>query len=226
MAAGNSTAPANGVDSGRKTDIAPHQQCPGQRLSIGGSPSSQLHSLSSMNWVDQPVGACGHSRNRSSDITTASAAIKGLWHAHVGWLFQRNRVDAERWSPDLLPDKDIAFISSTAPVWMVASFVIPFILGWVVTQSLWGGLLALLWAGLVRIFVLHHLTWSINSICHAFGRQSFLTKDQSRNAPCSPWCRSGSHGTTHTALSRRWHDTGSTTGSSTRRRGSSPFLSV
>ncbi|HVA07950.1 MAG TPA: fatty acid desaturase, partial [Acidimicrobiales bacterium] len=109
--------------------------------------------------------------------------IIGLWHAHIGWLFQRNQVDAERWSPDLLADKDIAFISSTAPVWMVASLVIPFVLGWVVMRNLWGGLLALVWAGLVRIFVLHHVTWSINSICHVFGRQPFLTKDQSRNIP-------------------------------------------
>lgn len=107
--------------------------------------------------------------------------IRGLWHAHAGWLFRRNRVDAERWSPDLLADKDIAFISSTAAMWMVASLVIPFALGWVVTQSLWGALLALLWGGLVRVFVLHHVTWSINSICHVFGRQPFRTRDQSRN---------------------------------------------
>jgi len=109
--------------------------------------------------------------------------IGGLWHAHAGWLFQRNRVDAQRWSPDLLADKDIAFISSTTPAWMVASLVIPFALGWAVTQSLWGAFLALLWGGLVRIFVLHHITWSINSVCHVFGRQPFRTKDQSRNVP-------------------------------------------
>jgi stearoyl-CoA desaturase (Delta-9 desaturase) len=105
----------------------------------------------------------------------------GLWHAHAGWLFQRNRVDAQRWSPDLLADKDVAFISSTAPAWMVVSLVIPFGLGWAVTRSLWGAFLAVLWGGLVRVVLLHHVTWSINSICHIFGRQPFRTKDQSRN---------------------------------------------
>ncbi len=107
--------------------------------------------------------------------------IGGLRHAHAGWLFQRNRVDAERWSPDLLADKDIVFISSMGPVIMAASLLLPFGLGWAVTQSLWGGLLALLWGGLVRVLLLHHVTWSINSICHVFGRQPFRTKDQSRN---------------------------------------------
>lgn len=107
--------------------------------------------------------------------------IGGLWHAHVGWLFQRNPVDAQRWSPDLLADKDIALISSMAPAWMVASLAIPFALGWAVTQSLRGALLALLWGGLVRVLLLHHVTWSINSICHVFGRQPFRTRDRSRN---------------------------------------------
>ncbi len=120
-----------------------------------------------------------HSPVRSGDRLLDR--IEGLWHAHVGWLFQRNRVDGQRWSPDLLADKDIAFISSAAPAWMVASLAIPFALGWAVTRSLWGGVLALLWAGLVRVFLLHHITWSINSICHVFGAQPFRTKDQSRN---------------------------------------------
>jgi stearoyl-CoA desaturase (delta-9 desaturase) len=109
--------------------------------------------------------------------------IGGLWHAHAGWLFRKNVVDAERWSPDLLADKDIRFISATAPVWMVASLLIPFVVGWAVTQSLFGAFLALVWGGLVRVFVLHHATWSINSICHAFGRRAFRTKDESRNVP-------------------------------------------
>jgi len=107
--------------------------------------------------------------------------LGGLWHAHVGWLFLRNRVDAERWSPDLLADKDIRFISATAPVWIAASLVIPFAVGWAVTQSLFGAFLALVWAGGVRILVLHHATWSVNSLCHVFGRQPFRTKDESRN---------------------------------------------
>jgi len=113
--------------------------------------------------------------------TTRVDKLRGLWHAHAGWLFLRNKVDAERWSPDLLADKDIRFISATAPVWIVASLVIPFAVGWIVTQSLFGAFLALVWAGLVRILVLHHATWSVNSICHVFGRQPFRTRDESRN---------------------------------------------
>ncbi|MDA8268674.1 MAG: acyl-CoA desaturase [Actinomycetota bacterium] len=106
---------------------------------------------------------------------------RGLWHAHTGWLFRRNPVDAERWSADLLADKDIRLVSAMTPVVMAASLLIPFVVGWAATGTLVGGLLALLWAGLVRILLLHHATWSINSICHAFGRQPFRTRDQSRD---------------------------------------------
>ncbi len=109
--------------------------------------------------------------------------IGGLWHAHAGWLFQKNQVDAQRWSPDLLADKDIARISAMAPALMAASLLVPFALGWMVTQRLSGAFLALLWGGLVRVLLLQHVTWSINSICHVFGRQPFRTKDQSRNVP-------------------------------------------
>ncbi len=106
---------------------------------------------------------------------------RGLWHAHTGWLFRRNPVDAERWSADLLADKDIRLVSAMTPLVMAASLLIPFVIGWSVTGTLAGGFLALVWAGLVRILLLHHATWSINSICHAFGKQTFRTRDQSRD---------------------------------------------
>ena len=109
--------------------------------------------------------------------------LKGLWHAHTGWLFRKNAVDAARWGPDLLADRDIAFISAATPVWMVASLAVPFGIGYAVSRSLFGGFLALVWAGLVRVLVLHHATWSVNSICHVFGRQPFRTRDGSRNVP-------------------------------------------
>ncbi len=111
------------------------------------------------------------------------AQIRGFGHAQVGWLLTPQLVDSQRWSPDLLADRDLALISATAPVWVVASLAIPFALGWAVTGTLWGGLLAGLWGGVVRMALLHHVTWSINSICHMFGKRPFRTGDQSRNVP-------------------------------------------
>jgi stearoyl-CoA desaturase (delta-9 desaturase) len=107
--------------------------------------------------------------------------LRGLWHAHAGWLFVRNEVNAERWSKDLQDDPDIAFVSRTALVWTALSFLIPTAIGWIVTGTIWGALLAGLWAGVVRIALLHHVTWSTNSLCHTFGTQPYGDKDRSTN---------------------------------------------
>jgi stearoyl-CoA desaturase (delta-9 desaturase) len=107
--------------------------------------------------------------------------IKGLWHAHVGWLFVKNPSEPERWIPDLLADPDLRFVSDTAALWSALSLVLPFLLGWVITGRLAGALLALLWAGGVRIAVLHHVTWGVNSFAHMFGRRPFRTRDRSAN---------------------------------------------
>ena len=111
----------------------------------------------------------------------AGNQIRGLWHAHAGWLFVPNEVNAERWSKDLLDDPDIAFISSTVVVWTVLSFLIPTAIGWFVTGTVWGALLAGLWGGVVRVAVLHHVTWGTNSLCHTFGQQPYRNKDRSTN---------------------------------------------
>ncbi len=107
--------------------------------------------------------------------------LKGLVYAQFGWLFATQRVDPERWSPDLLADKDLVLISATAPLWAIVSLVIPFGIGFAVTRSVFGALLAGLWGGVVRMALLHHITWSINSICHMFGKRPFRSKDESRN---------------------------------------------
>jgi stearoyl-CoA desaturase (Delta-9 desaturase) len=107
--------------------------------------------------------------------------MKGLWHAHAGWLFVHNEVNAERWSRDLQEDPDIAFITRTAIVWSVLSFLIPMAIGWVVIGTVWGALLAGLWGGVVRVALLHHVTWSTNSLCHAFGKQPYGDRDRSTN---------------------------------------------
>jgi stearoyl-CoA desaturase (delta-9 desaturase) len=108
---------------------------------------------------------------------------KGLVFAHVGWFFIPNPSHPERWCPDILEDSDLVTISRFSPLWSLLTFVIPFGLGWAVTSSLSGAISALIWAGVVRVFLLHHVTWGVNSIAHTFGSSPFKTKDNSRNVP-------------------------------------------
>jgi stearoyl-CoA desaturase (delta-9 desaturase) len=108
--------------------------------------------------------------------------LKGLYHAHMGWLFdEHGMADAKRFAPDLLEDKGMRFINRHFIWWVGLSLAIPFGLGFAITGGLTGALTALLWAGFVRIFMVHHVTWSINSICHFFGRRRFDLEDQSTN---------------------------------------------
>ncbi|MGH2885116.1 MAG: acyl-CoA desaturase, partial [Solirubrobacteraceae bacterium] len=108
--------------------------------------------------------------------------VKGLWHAHVGWLFETvGTAERERFAPDLLKDRVLRVIDKLFFVWVVLGFAIPFALGWVVGGGLGAALTALLWGGFVRVCLLHHVTWSINSICHFFGRRRFDVEDESRN---------------------------------------------
>ncbi len=111
-----------------------------------------------------------------------SGALRGLAHAHVGWLFVHNqRGSHERYARDLVEDPTIRWIDRTFLLWVVAGLVAPFVLGLSIGGTLVTGLTALLWGGLVRVFVLHHVTYSINSLCHFFGRRRFRTDDESRN---------------------------------------------
>jgi len=107
--------------------------------------------------------------------------LRGLWHAHVGWFFVANPSDPDRWIPDLLADGDLQLISRTATLWAWLSIVLPFFLGWLLTGTATGALLALLWASGVRILLLHHVTWAVNSVGHMFGRRPFRTRDRSTN---------------------------------------------
>jgi stearoyl-CoA desaturase (Delta-9 desaturase) len=107
---------------------------------------------------------------------------KGLFHAHVGWLLKRELSNRERFAKDLLKDKDIRAIDRLFPVFVVLSLLIPVAIAGAVTGSWQGMLLAFFWAGLVRVAVLHHVTWSINSICHVFGERPFATRDDDRAA--------------------------------------------
>ena len=109
-------------------------------------------------------------------------ALRGLAHAHVGWMFRgEDMANPARYARDLLADPDLRFIGRTFPLWVVAGLALPFGLGIALTGSVVGGLTALLWGGAVRIFLLHHATFSINSLCHFFGRKAFATGDHSCN---------------------------------------------
>jgi stearoyl-CoA desaturase (delta-9 desaturase) len=109
-------------------------------------------------------------------------ALRGLAHAHVGWLFDHTqRAARERFAPDLLADPVVSFIDRTFIWWSLLGLAIPFALGWFLGGTITAALDALLWGGAVRVFALHHVTYSINSLCHFFGRRRFNTGDQSRN---------------------------------------------
>ena len=109
-------------------------------------------------------------------------ALRGLMHAHVGWLFDHQQRGArERFAPDLLADPVIAWVDRTFLLWSLVGLAIPFGLGMLIGGTLTAGLEGMLWGGAVRVFVLHHVTYSINSLCHFFGRQRFATGDHSRN---------------------------------------------
>jgi stearoyl-CoA desaturase (delta-9 desaturase) len=109
-------------------------------------------------------------------------ALSGLYHAHVGWLFQHEGMtSARRYAKDLIVDRDLVRVSKAFPWLVFAGLAIPAGLGYLIGGTLQAAFLGLLWGGLVRIFFVHHVTWSINSVCHFFGRQRFDTKDESRN---------------------------------------------
>jgi stearoyl-CoA desaturase (delta-9 desaturase) len=108
--------------------------------------------------------------------------LRGLAHAHVGWIFiHTQRGSKRRYAPDLLDDPVIAFVDRTFLLWAALGLAIPFGLGVALGGTVVAGLTGLLWGGGVRVFLVHHVTYSINSLCHVFGRRPFATSDESRN---------------------------------------------
>jgi stearoyl-CoA desaturase (delta-9 desaturase) len=109
-------------------------------------------------------------------------ALRGLLHAHVGWLFLHTQRGAKtRYAPDLLADPVIRFVDRKYFYWVALSLGLPFGLGWLIGGSIATAATGLLWGGAMRMLVLHHVTYSINSLCHFFGSRSFDTGDESRN---------------------------------------------
>ena len=109
-------------------------------------------------------------------------ALRGLLHAHVGWLFiHTHRGRRTRYAPDLLADPVVSWVDRMFPVWAFGGLLSAFGLGWLFGGRLRDGLTGVLWGGAVRMLMVHHVTYSINSLCHFFGRQRFDTGDESRN---------------------------------------------
>jgi stearoyl-CoA desaturase (Delta-9 desaturase) len=113
--------------------------------------------------------------------TSPLAIAKGFWHAHMGWLFDRDLTNKQRFAPDLLADPDVVRVSQLFGLITAGTLLLPALLGGLITWSWWGALTAFFWASLVRIAVLHHVTWSTNSICHMLGERPFAARDRSAN---------------------------------------------
>jgi stearoyl-CoA desaturase (delta-9 desaturase) len=113
--------------------------------------------------------------------TSRRAVAKGLVYAHVGWLFDGQQTSIERYAPDIRADAALQRVSRYFPLIVLSTILLPAILGGLLTWSWQGALTALFWAGLVRIALVHHVTWSINSICHVFGQRPFRTRDLATN---------------------------------------------
>ena len=108
--------------------------------------------------------------------------LRGLWHAHVGWLLvEQGRAEWKRYAPDLYEDRGMRFLSRHFVALVVLSLALPAALGFALTGTLLGAATSLMWGGLVRVFFVHHITWSVNSICHFAGSRRFGTDDHSTN---------------------------------------------
>jgi stearoyl-CoA desaturase (Delta-9 desaturase) len=111
------------------------------------------------------------------------AVFRGLWHAHMGWLLsEQGQASARKYAPDLLEDRGMRAINRRFPLLVLLSLALPALAGWALSGgSAAGAATGLLWGGLVRIFFVHHVTWSVNSVCHFLGTRRFETEDHSTN---------------------------------------------
>ena len=139
---------------------------------------------------------------------TVAGALQGLWHAHTGWLFSHvGRADQERYAKDLLHDAGLRVIAKLFLPLVLLSLLVPALVGWLVIGGWYGFFAGLVWGGGVRIFLLHHVTFSINSICHFWGRRRFASSDESRNVWWLSWLSFGEswHNNHHAFPSSAFH---------------------
>ena len=118
-----------------------------------------------------------HSGGRSG----ATAVLRGCWHAHIGWMLVPSQQNYFRLVADLLRDRAAVAVNRSYTLWVIAGLLLPGAIGGLVAGDGAGFLRGLLWGGFVRLFLVHHVTWSINSVCHLFGDAPFETTDESRN---------------------------------------------
>jgi stearoyl-CoA desaturase (delta-9 desaturase) len=122
----------------------------------------------------------------------ALEALRGLWHAHTGWLFRTvGRAEKERYVKDLIADKGMRVIAKLFMPILFVSLLLPTLVGWLLIGGWYGALAGLVWGGGIRIFLLHHVTFSINSICHFWGQKRFRSSDESRNVWWLSWLSFG-----------------------------------
>jgi stearoyl-CoA desaturase (delta-9 desaturase) len=120
-----------------------------------------------------------HSPWRFGD--SVPALLKGLYYAHMGWFFDDGHSSRAKYAPDLLEDRAIRRVSANFGWLVLASVLLPALLGGLLTWSWWGVVTGLVWGGFIRIALVHHITWSINSICHVMGEHPFKSRDRSGN---------------------------------------------
>ena len=131
--------------------------------------------------------------------TGAVGQLRGAAHAHIGWLFSTEATSAEHYAPDLVADPVMRRISSAFPLLCVFSLALPALAGFAIGGSLGGAFSALLWAGLVRVFLLQHVTWSVNSLCHLLGQRPYTTRRHDRATNLWPLAL--------LSLGESWHNT-------------------
>ena len=110
------------------------------------------------------------------------SVAKGLFYAHMAWMFlSEEKTSPKRFAPDLMKDPDVRRVDKLFIPLVLVSLFAPALIGGLITMSWWGAFTAFFWAGLVRVALLHHVTWSVNSICHTIGEENFEVRDRSRN---------------------------------------------
>ncbi len=107
--------------------------------------------------------------------------LRGAWHAHIGWLFAPDPPDLDRYVQDLNRSRTLRAASALFPLWVALGLLIPAVLGGLLTGAWSGVWTGLIWGGLIRIFLVHHVTWSVNSACHLWGLRPYRSNDESRN---------------------------------------------
>jgi stearoyl-CoA desaturase (Delta-9 desaturase) len=107
--------------------------------------------------------------------------LAGAWHAHIGWFFKPDPPDLDRYIPDLQKSPSLRIVSALSLFWVVLGLILPGVLGGIISQSWAGVWTGVIWGGLVRVFLVHHVTWSINSACHLWGLRPYRSEDESRN---------------------------------------------